>query len=212
MNGTIGEIRGFAGNFAPRAWALCNGQLLSISQNTALFSIIGTTYGGDGRTTFALPDLRGRTAISTGTGPGLRTWKLGQRTGLEDNQLNVLHLASHNHTASIGSLTGNGATTGAATAYMNVNNGATDDVNPAGNFLGVEAGGNGLYATTDDGTSTLNPGAITVDTSNMEVALTNFSGGVTISPEGSNQLINNMMPVLTINMIICMFGVYPSRS
>ena len=70
MEGTIGEIRLFAGNFAPRTWALCEGQLLPISQNTALFSILGTIYGGDGRTTFALPDLRGRVVIHPGTDPG----------------------------------------------------------------------------------------------------------------------------------------------
>ena len=73
MEGTIGEIRGFAGNFAPRTWSFCEGQFVSISANQALFSIIGTTYGGDGRTTFALPDLRGRTPISSGSGPGLST-------------------------------------------------------------------------------------------------------------------------------------------
>ena len=76
MDGTIGEIRMFAGNFAPRNWAFCAGQLLSISQNTALFSILGTTYGGNGQTTFGLPDLRGRVPVGAGTGPGLPsvTW------------------------------------------------------------------------------------------------------------------------------------------
>ncbi|WP_371862950.1 phage tail protein [Winogradskyella haliclonae] len=74
----------FAGNFAPRGWALCEGQLLAISSNTALFSILGTTYGGDGRTTFALPDFRGRVPVGTGTGPGLSTYRLGQRGGSED--------------------------------------------------------------------------------------------------------------------------------
>ena len=77
----IGEVKLFAGNFAPRGWALCEGQLLSISSNSALFSILGTTYGGDGRTTFALPDLRGRTPIAPGTGPGLPTSRLGDRRG-----------------------------------------------------------------------------------------------------------------------------------
>ena len=79
----IGEIFMFAGNFAPRGFALCNGQLLSISQNTALFSILGTTYGGDGRTTFGLPDLRGRAPIHAGSGPGLSTRSLGSRGGTE---------------------------------------------------------------------------------------------------------------------------------
>lgn len=79
----IAEIIMFAGNFAPRGWAFCDGQLLSISQNTALFSILGTTYGGDGRTTFGLPDLRGRVAVHPGTGAGLTTRRLGERSGAE---------------------------------------------------------------------------------------------------------------------------------
>ena len=79
----IGEIRMFAGNFAPVNWAFCEGQILAISKYTALFSIVGTTYGGDGRTTFALPDLRGRVAIHPGRGNGLANYKLGQRGGKE---------------------------------------------------------------------------------------------------------------------------------
>ena len=75
----LGEIKMFGGNFAPRGWALCDGQLLAISQNTALFSLLGTTYGGDGRTTFGLPDLRGRTPIHAGNGPGLSSRRLGEK-------------------------------------------------------------------------------------------------------------------------------------
>ena len=77
----VGEIRMFAGNFAPRSWAFCDGQLLEVSQNDALFSLIGTIYGGDGRTTFGLPDLRGRVPIHMGMGPGLSSRPLGQRSG-----------------------------------------------------------------------------------------------------------------------------------
>ncbi len=97
MEPTIGEIRIFAGNFAPRSWALCQGQLLPISQNQALFSILGTTYGGDGRTTFGLPDMRGRTAIHAGNGPGLTDRRLGSRGGVETVTLNVTQLPDHNH-------------------------------------------------------------------------------------------------------------------
>jgi len=79
MEPFIGEIVMFGGNFAPRGWAFCQGQLLAISQNQALFSILGTTYGGDGRTSFALPDLRGRSALHPGTGPSLSTRRLGER-------------------------------------------------------------------------------------------------------------------------------------
>ncbi len=77
----VGEIRMFAGNFAPRSWAFCDGQLLAISQNSALFSLFGTYYGGDGRTTFALPDCRGRSPVHAGTGPGLPQARLGTKSG-----------------------------------------------------------------------------------------------------------------------------------
>ena len=94
----LGQITLFAGNFAPRGWALCDGQVLTIAQNTALFALLGTTYGGDGHTTFALPDLRGRTVIHEGTGPGLTGRPLGQKTGVEQVTLTQAQLAAHNHT------------------------------------------------------------------------------------------------------------------
>lgn len=97
QEGFIGEVKMFAGNFAPRGWAFCEGQLLSISQYQALFSILGTTYGGDGRTTFALPDLRGRVAIHPGTGPGLSPKNLGQQGGSETVTLNAGQLPNHSH-------------------------------------------------------------------------------------------------------------------
>lgn len=93
----IGEVRIFAGNFAPRGWAFCDGQILSIAQNTALFSILGTTYGGDGRTTFALPDLRGRAAVHPGRGPGLTEVRLGEVKGTETNTLLTNQIPGHNH-------------------------------------------------------------------------------------------------------------------
>lgn len=80
----IGQVIMFGGNFAPRGWAFCDGQLLSINQNQSLFSILGTTYGGDGRTTFGLPDLRGRVPLHEGTGPGLANYRLGQKGGTEN--------------------------------------------------------------------------------------------------------------------------------
>lgn len=79
----LAEVRMFAGNFAPNGWAACDGQLLAINQNQALFSLLGTTYGGNGRTTFALPDLRGRVPMHTGTGPGLDARELGEMAGGE---------------------------------------------------------------------------------------------------------------------------------
>lgn len=97
MEPFIGQIQAFGFNFAPRGWAFCNGQLLAISQNTALFSLLGTTYGGDGRTTFALPDLRGRTGLQFGSGPGLSNITLGERGGAENHTLTTPQLPSHNH-------------------------------------------------------------------------------------------------------------------
>jgi microcystin-dependent protein len=93
----IAEIRIFAGNFAPRGWAFCNGQLLPIDQNTALFSLIGTTYGGDGRTTTALPNLQGRAPMHPGRGPGLTERRLGQRGGSETVTLSEAQLPNHTH-------------------------------------------------------------------------------------------------------------------
>lgn len=93
------EIRIFAGNFAPRGWAFCNGQLLPVSQNTALFSLIGTTYGGDGRSTTALPNLMGRVPMHPGRGPGLTSRRLGQRGGSEMISLSEAQMPNHNHTA-----------------------------------------------------------------------------------------------------------------
>jgi len=93
----IGEIQSFAGNFAPRNWALCDGQLLPISQNTALFSILGTTYGGDGRTSFGLPDLRGRLPMHAGNGPGLTSKSLGQKGGSETNTITANQIPAHHH-------------------------------------------------------------------------------------------------------------------
>jgi microcystin-dependent protein len=93
----VGEIRMFAGNFAPRGWAFCDGQLLAVSQNDALFSLLGTIYGGDGRTTFGLPDLRGRLPLHAGHGPGLSERRLGAKGGAEKVTLTVNQLPSHSH-------------------------------------------------------------------------------------------------------------------
>ncbi len=95
----IAEIRIFAGNFAPRNWAFCNGQLLPIQQNTALFSLVGTTYGGDGRTNFGLPNLQGRAPMHPGDGPGLTRRRLGQTGGVEAVALTEAQMPSHAHQA-----------------------------------------------------------------------------------------------------------------
>lgn len=98
----LGEVKMFAGNFAPRGWAFCDGQLLPISQNQALFSILGTTYGGDGRTTFGLPDMRGRVVVGAGNGPGLSPVSIGQKMGTETTTIIKANLP----TQSAGNVTG----------------------------------------------------------------------------------------------------------
>jgi len=96
----VAEISLFAGNFAPRGYAFCSGQLLSIAQNTALFSLLGTTYGGNGQTTFALPDLQGRLPVHTGQGPGLTSRVLGEKAGTETVTLITSQMPAHDHTVS----------------------------------------------------------------------------------------------------------------
>lgn len=102
MNPFIGEIRSVGFNFAPQGWTLCQGQLLAIASNTALFSLLGTTFGGDGRTTFGIPDLRGRVIVSPGTGPGLSPYSWGQVGGQEFVTLNIQEMPSHNHYERLG--------------------------------------------------------------------------------------------------------------
>ena len=140
----IGEIRIFAGSFAPRGYALCSGQLLAIAQNTALFSLLGTIYGGDGRTTFALPDLRGRVPLHTGQGPGLSNRRLGQKGGVETVTLTTPELPSHNHGGSLQVSTlvanngdANGSVLAAAALYA-----PTDPTAPLSNESFSLVGGN----------------------------------------------------------------------
>jgi microcystin-dependent protein len=103
----IAEIRIFAGNFAPRGWAFCDGQLLQIAQNTAVFAIVGTIYGGDGRTTLGLPNLKGRAPMHPGNGPGLTPRRIGNVGGIETVPLTVNQIPNHTHTAQVTSQPGN---------------------------------------------------------------------------------------------------------
>ncbi len=104
----VGEIRMFAGNFVPRGWAFCDGQLLSVAQNDALFNLFGTIYGGDGRTTFGLPDLRGRIPLHSGSGPGLTPRALGSKSGTETVTLTDQQLAGHTHAMQVSSASATG--------------------------------------------------------------------------------------------------------
>ena len=203
MEGTIGEIRGFAGNFAPRTWAFCAGQLLAISQNTALFSIIGTTYGGDGRTTFGLPDLRGRVPISSGTGPGLSTHPLGQRSGVESVSLTLNELPSHSHSAMT---TLGGSQIIAQGTIRASSSGSTSD--PEGNYPADPGsiGPNPIKSYAPDSDTNMALDAVSLEGTITGTATTN------IGNTGGSQYHNNMQPYLIINWIICLMGVFPSRN
>lgn len=144
MEGTIGEIRMFAATFSPKFWAYCNGQLLSIAQNTALFSILGTTYGGNGQTTFGLPNMQSRVAVGTGTGPGLSVYQLGQLTGVESTTLTTANIPSHTH-----------AITGAAKMLTNTTPANTET--PGGNYFANDT--TPKYKTTGGG-GTMKPATV----------------------------------------------------
>lgn len=118
MDPFLGEIRMVGFNFAPTGWALCNGQLLAISQNAALFSLLGTTFGGNGQTTFGLPNMQSRVPIHQGQGTGLSPYTMGQMAGNESITLIVSQIPAHNH-------------------LMNVNNGNSNQTNPTNNLLAV---------------------------------------------------------------------------
>ncbi|GAA4234906.1 tail fiber protein [Postechiella marina] len=188
MDPFLGQIVMFGGNFAPRGWALCEGQLLPISQNSALFSILGTIYGGDGRTTFALPDLRGRVAIGQGHGPGLSDRRLGSRSGQEAHTLNTLEMPSHNHIIQDG---------GVKVTSAN----ATESTPSNGSTLAAPGNGSGRSFEPISGYNNATP----------DVTL-NTGAGPTALNNGGNQAHNNMQPYLTTNYIIALQGVFPSRS
>lgn len=176
----LAEIRLFAGNFAPRGWAFCNGQILSIAQNTALFSLLGTMYGGNGQTTFALPDLRGRVAINLGQGPGLSPYDIGDIGGSETISLIANNLPLHSHTVS-------------GTVSMQCYAGAGNSDTPHNTYPAMLAGTEMYTAATDN--------------SVMPAMQQNLS----VSATGASQAVNNLQPVLALNYIICMQGIYPQR-
>ncbi len=161
---TIGEVKMFAGNFAPRNWAFAHGQLMAISQNNALFAILGTTYGGDGRTTFALPDLRGRVPVGAGNGPGLSMKRLGEKGGQENIQLSQRHMPDIPISLQVPSA--------------------------------VE---------TDD--------ALQLATGLAEVkALKVVTTEVETMVQGENRPIHNAQPYQSLNYIVCLYGLFPSRN
>ncbi|MDX1911326.1 MAG: tail fiber protein [Saprospiraceae bacterium] len=176
MEGTMATIMMFAGNFAPTNWAFCDGSLQSISENEALYSLIGTTYGGDGIQTFALPDLRSRIPIGAGNGAGLPSVALGQAAGTETHTLTQSEMPTHVHVMS---------------AKMTTTSNNANGASPAQN-LGTAS--QNIY---------LAPAAVN----------TNLGGvNLTLGSTGSNQPFNIVQSYQAINYVICLYGIYPSRS
>ncbi|SEA00892.1 Microcystin-dependent protein [Arachidicoccus rhizosphaerae] len=187
MEEYLGVIKIFAGNFAPRGWAFCNGQLLSIASNTALFSLLGTVYGGDGITTFALPDLRSRVPVHAGAsaGPGLQPYNLGQAIGTETTTLLTSNLPPHTHPVM---------------ASMSVDKGnASVPAASQNSTLAAPGYQNGRTFEATLGYSASEP--------NTQIGGLAVSVGIT----GSGIPINNIQPSLGVNYIICLAGVYPTR-
>lgn len=169
-------------SFATVGWAFCNGQLLSIAENDALFALIGTTYGGDGVTTFALPDLRGRVALHQGQGPGLPNYVIGQTGGQPSVSLPLASMPAHTH-----GVTGTVAQAAAAT-------GGTTAV-PGGNIPAGSAGGENYAA---------------ANLANGSMAPMQITG--TLQPAGGGQPFENMPPFLAFNYCIALFGIFPSQA
>jgi microcystin-dependent protein len=181
MEGTIGEIRLFAGNFAPKDWALCSGQILAIAQNTALFSILGTTYGGNGTTNFQLPNFNASVVMGAGQGPGLTNRIIGETGGAVLNTLSMNEMPPHTHTAQ-------GTVNPAASS-------AGGQTSPANNFPATAPSGSNIYG---------NPATANVLMGQNQVS-------VTLSPSGNGQAFGNRQPYLGLNYIICLRGIFPSR-
>ena len=143
MEPFIGQIQPFGFNFAPRGWAFCDGQILAITQNEALFSLLGTTFGGDGRTTFGLPDLRGRSIVHVGNGPGLDAISWGEKSGQYQITLNSNNMPSHTHSFNLGGAIGStGAGTNGYLAFNTVSDTIYTTTVPSGASLGGPTIGN----------------------------------------------------------------------
>jgi microcystin-dependent protein len=224
METYLGTIMPVAFNFAPRGWALCQGQIMSIAQNTALFSLLGTTYGGNGQTTFALPDLRGRTLVGAGTGLGLAPVAQGELFGTSNATVNVTgsaavtidaaHLPKHNHPVSIA---GNQLT---ATSTLNATTSGPGAAAPTeGTALGATGSGPGSANIYVGGgvtpTTALNAGSVNtkiagqIDTTTGE---NSGSGAPFAAPVTATATTSVTQPSLGINYVICIEGIYPARN
>ena len=220
----IGQLMLFAGNFAPQGWAKCDGQILAISQNSALFSLLGTTYGGDGQTSFGLPDLRGRFPAHVGTGPGLNPINWGERGGIESKTLHVTEIPSHSHvlgsavnaqaTTTITEATATASATGTAKCQPQVAGG--HGKNPTGALWATDAGTqSGTYSNnTTNPLANMHPDAIDVDVTvdSVNVAATTavaMSGSTNNTGAGQQFSIRN--PYLGIYFVIALQGLFPSQ-
>ncbi len=182
----VGEVMLVGFNFCPRGWAPADGQLLPISSNSALFSLYGTNFGGDGRTTFALPDLRGRAPLNQGSGPGLTPVKIGEKGGAETVTLSVNQMPSHNHSAS-------------ATSTLHGTSQTANQTSAAGGVLASAAalGGTPVYHAPPADT-TLDAGSVTT--------------AVTVDNNGGSQPVHVRNPFLGMQYCVALQGVYPSRN
>ncbi len=191
----LGEVRIFAGNFAPRGWAFCEGQLIAISQNPALFSLVGTTYGGDGRTTFGLPDLKGRVPAGVGRGAGLQNISWGQRGGFDFPILSSNQMPQHKHAAVI---------SGSSSLALSTTT-AVNEIPEAGDVPAAARFGNGLGATK---VKTYGPPTKLVSGGPINSSLQS----VTIQQAGASQSFDNRQPYLGVRYIIALQGYFPPRS
>jgi len=211
----LGEIKVFGFNFPPRGYMLCQGQQMNVSQNTALFSLLSTFYGGDGVQMFKLPDLRGRTAIAFGQGLGLSPYNIGQTTGAELTQLNQANLPAHTHTA-VTQVQGTVTNLAAVTTVNAMAGPSTRVIPPGDNFITspVTAGASPIgvqaFAASGSGTVTaLNSGTATTTVSGGTL---NASATTTNAVTGQNAPFSTLQPLLAINYSIATVGIYPSRN
>lgn len=201
MEGTIGEIRLFASSFAPKNWAYCQGQTINIASNTALFSILGIVYGGNGTTNFQLPNLIGRSALGAGQGNGLSNYNVGAVAGTETVTLTADQIPLHTHGVTVQPGAGGGAT-----ATLNAVNAPGTVANPGGNYLAQDsAGGSSTYATTGTPVA-MQTGSVVVTAVNAPLPLAN------VGVSGGNIAHNNLQPLLGLNYIICTYGTFPARN
>lgn len=204
----MGAIFIWAGTFAPRGYAFCSGQLLSIAQNTALFSLLGTTYGGNGQTTFALPNLCGRAPFGAGVpaqGTGLSTLTLGEVGGNESITLTPNNMPQHNHTAAFTSTSG-----GSVDIAIPAVAGSNATTNPPGNTTVLSKG-----LTADRASTPINAySTATADTTlkPFSASVSGSSGNVTVSPAGGSQPFDMHPPYLALNFIIAIEGLFPPRN